>query len=620
MKNAFLSILFTIFLTAASHGEQILHVSPTGDDANPGTQEQPMRTIQHALDSFTQDERLLLLYSGLYEITEPIRVEMKNKNQRLRVMAWAPGFSDDESGNTVISAGRAITGWQEIASGVVVADVPEAKTGAWNFRDLYVNHRRAVRARHPNTGFFRVAQAGEDRRTNFTYNEGDLKNWDDLDGVELIFMHDWSITRCPIKEINESERRLTVPDKIGCDIEFFMIDNWEPHPRYFVENSRAFLDAPGEWFLDKKEGKLYYMLCEGETAESLSAVAPVAKQIMLVTGSDNAGEEEKSNAVHFQDIHFKHAAGFFPKPKNTYWGMQAAVYFPHPDANEHYHADPAAIQCENISGLAFWNCDFSHLGENGLWLGKNTSDCLVRECKFHDIGANGIMIGTHGPDGFATDCRVVLCELSNTCVTLYGGSSIWIGFAARVNICRNHIHDTAYSGISLGWQWNPQPSPSRNNRIAGNHIHDCMTQLSDAGCIYTLGWQPESAISDNLLHGVATAAGRAESNGMFLDEGTKGFTIQRNIVYDTGQSSLRFHRADKNVVKNNVLSNAPDVPMIRYNSTPEENIELIDNATPAPDSDELREKIEAWMERFSKLSVDACGHTTSTMPDERIRQ
>jgi len=104
-----------------------------------------------------------------------------------------------------------------------------------------------------------------------------------------------------------------------------------------------------------------------------------------------------------------------------------------------------------------------------------------------------------------------------------------------------------------------------------------MQTLSDGGGIYTLGFQPDSVIGGNIIHGIPRAAGAAESNGMFLDEGTKDFTITKNVVFGTEQSSLRFHQARQNVVSDNILLNNADVPMIRYNSTPVENIKLIDN-------------------------------------------
>jgi hypothetical protein len=180
--------------------------------------------------------------------------------------------------------------------------------------------------------------------------------------------------------------------------------------------------------------------------------------------------------------------------------------------------------------------------------------------------------------------------------TLFGSIGIWVGITQKTAIDRNIIRQTPYTGISCGWQWDPEPTPARENRIRNNLIYNCMQTLSDGGGIYTLGFQPDSVIEGNIIHGIPHAAGRAESNGVFSDEGTKGFTIRGNVIYNTEQSSLRFHQAGKNVVQDNILSNKDDVPMIRYNSTPEENIEKIGNRDLKPDSPEFIEavkKIEA---------------------------
>ena len=114
----------------------------------------------------------------------------------------------------------------------------------------------------------------------------------------------------------------------------------------------------------------------------------------------------------------------------------------------------------------------------------------------------------------------------------------------------------------------------------------------DGGGIYILGLQSDSVIEGNIIHGIPRASGRAESNGMFLDEGTTGFTIKDNVIYNTEQSSLRFHRAGKNIVRDNILSNREGVPIIRYNNTPEENIEKIGNRDLKPDSPEFIEAVK----------------------------
>lgn len=576
MQRTILLITLSISLlggiASISANEQFQYwVSPQGKDTNPGTREQPFATIQKAVDTAAlqkegENMKVVFLQSGTYFLTEPIR---------LKTPIVLAGTSEKRGQpDATISGGRIITGFKEIEKGLVAAEIPDVKAGKWNFRDLYVNDRRAVRARHPNAGYFRIEKAGEDRRTNFVYNEGDLKQWKDIENVELVFLHDWSITRCPVKEINESERRLTVPVRIGCDLDFFKIDGWEPHPRYFVENSIEFLDAPGEWFLNTKEGKLFYRLKEGESADTLEVIAPVITQLLVAEGT----AEKIINSASINNIRFAHAA-YYPKPGNTVWETQAAAFTsPGGSGNSQgFLPSPAAVYFEHASSVILEDCQFEHLGENGLWFSKGCSKCTVRNSVFRDIGANGIMIGTHNHEDTVKGCTVQQCLVEKTGETLFGAIGIWIGITQNTSIGNNIIRQLPYGGISLGWQWNPQPTPARENRIHNNLIYDCILTLSDSGGIYTLGFQPDSMIDGNIIHGIPHAAGRAESNGMFLDEGTKGFTIVNNVVFGTEQSSLRFHQAGANVVKNNILLNKEGVPMIRYNSTPEDNIELIDN-------------------------------------------
>ncbi len=159
----------------------------------------------------------------------------------------------------------------------------------------------------------------------------------------------------------------------------------------------------------------------------------------------------------------------------------------------------------------------------------------------------------------------------------YGFIGIWGGLVANTNIFRNEIRNLPYTGISVGWMWSPEPTQCKENIISGNHIHHILNKLSDGGGIYNLGLQPKSVISNNLIHDVKLNAGRAESNGMFLDEGITGIVVENNIVYNIARSPLRFHKASKNIVRNNVFECSQDIPPIRYNRTEESNIQKIEN-------------------------------------------
>ncbi|MGL6194123.1 MAG: DUF1565 domain-containing protein, partial [Thermoguttaceae bacterium] len=201
----FFVLIFTAAFCMQLFAEQKLYVSPDGNDANSGTQEKPFLTIQKAVDSLKAGEssKIITLAIGSYEIDKPIIIPA-DKATKLSIY----GNQVKTDGESTISGGKKITGWKPVngkvngmstnVKNLVVADVPEAKDVKWDFHDLYVNDKRATRARHPNSDYFRIEKSGEDRRTNFIYNEGDLKNWTDLENVELVFLHDWSITRCPV--------------------------------------------------------------------------------------------------------------------------------------------------------------------------------------------------------------------------------------------------------------------------------------------------------------------------------------------------------------------------------------------------------------------------------------
>lgn len=93
-------------------------------------------------------------------------------------------------------------------------------------------------------------------------------------------------------------------------------------------------------------------------------------------------------------------------------------------------------------------------------------------------------------------------------------------------------------------------------------------------------------------------AGRAESNGMFLDEGTRELLIENNIVYSIAKSPLRFHKAKHPImVRNNVLVCDDNIPPIAYNSTKEDDIQKVDNTI-------LSEASESDMKRLRELLKD----------------
>ena len=573
----------------ASDNEQNTHnffVSPNGNDSNPGTKDKPFLTIRRAqaavrgqLSNSEPEDITVWLAGGTYFLSETLHFGPEDSGLGQSFIHYRA----EKGSNPVISGGVEIKGWQK-KDGFWVARVPP-ETAKQGFRELFVDGKRATRARHPNSAYLHVAEVGTDRRTNFRFNEGDFPVPGKIKEVELVLLHDWSISRIPLAVADYSQNRLTAVDSIGAKcISFFHLDNWEKYPRYFLENDLAFLDAPGEWFFDAAEGLVYLILPDGQTPQSLSVTVPVTgPHLVVMEGS----QESKVRNIAFEGIAFQYCSWHIPE--KGYAGIQACHFDPRP-ASDGWSVVPAGIMASWAENCSFSGCSFSQLGGSGLWFGMGCKGCSVSGSHFADISGNAIMIGesrdriVNGevwwksvPEQAAQGNSVVNNTVTECGRQFYGAVGIWCGFTAGTVVSANHLYNLPYTGISIGWEWSPAPSPCRNNHLTGNHIHHIMQILSDGGGIYMLGLQPGSTISDNLIHDVTVNAGRAESNGMFLDEGTTDVTVAGNIIYHIAKSPLRFHRATTNLVRENVLSCGEGVPPVRYNNTKEEDIRLENN-------------------------------------------
>lgn len=569
---------------------EIVYVAPDGDDAHPGTEDEPLASLQTAQDAVREmlaDDSAqsieVRLADGVYRIEEPLQFGPEDSPAEGHTVAWTAAPDAEPR----ISGGRVITGWEETEDGAFSTTIETVHDGEWYFHELFVDGERRQRARYPSEGFARVDQVGEDRRTSFTFHpedipetlEGDLSQTD----LELVFFHDWSTSRTPVESINREEHRLHTIRQVGPSLGFFHMDNWEPDPRYYLENHPALLDAPGEWYLDRDSGELTYIPMDGESLADIEAVAPIAEGLVTARGTEDA----PVRGLIFRGVHFEHAA--WHPPEAAYAGIQATGHQPEWGAG--WEFVPAALSFALAEDCAIEDGSIRSVGRGGVWFGERASNNRVLGNVIDDVAGNGILIGEDrdrqidgqswidaAPEQAASG-NVIEDNVVQRCgVRFFGAVGVWVGMAADTEIRHNTIRQLPYTGVSVGWLWNPEPTPCQGTIIEANHIHDVMQVLSDGGGIYTLGWQPGAILRGNLIHSVPLNLGRAESNGMFIDEGSKELIIEGNAIYDIDRSTLRFHRAEENIVRDNILILPDeDTPVVRYNATPEENIELIDN-------------------------------------------
>lgn len=585
-----------------------IYVSPAGSDRNNGTKENPFATIERARQAaeihFQQnpnDDCTIWLDGGKYNISTPLIFKTENlKNQAGNLI-----FKAIQGEIPVISGGTEITGWKKTSEGLWKARLPQNFENKKPPRELFVGNQRAIRARYPNDKYLRVSKVGDDRRTHFFFEPDDFPFPADEKTLELVLLHDWSISRIPVKEINRGENKLTAVDSIGAKSPaFFNLDHWEPNPRYYLENALEFLDTDFEWFYHSGEKSIYLKLPEKQNPTEMKITAPLSEGLIILAGNEN----QPLKNIHFEGITFQYSA--WQIPDLGYCGVQACHFDPRPETDG-WEVVPAAIKGEWIQNCIFSNCRLENLGGSGIWLGTGSQHCKIMYSQFTDISGNGIMIGEgHDrevdgekwwksvPEQVAVGNIIENCTVTECGKQFNGAVGIWCGLTAETTIRNNAIFNLPYTGISIGWMWSPESTPCRENSIVGNHIHHIMQTLSDGGGIYMLGLQPGSKILNNRIHDVSLNVGRAESNGMFLDEGTTDVVVANNLIYNISKSPLRFHRATVNLVKENDLFCGENMPPIRYNNTKEEDIKKVDNRIFYENSSEfemqLKKAIADW--------------------------
>ncbi|MCX6922349.1 MAG: right-handed parallel beta-helix repeat-containing protein [Verrucomicrobia bacterium] len=542
----------TTFTPAASAGE--FFVSPAGSDTNPGTMSGPFATPQRAMAAVRalvarglKEDVRVIFDAGVYELTAPLVFTPADSGTAEHPVTYAAA-----AGKTVvISGGRRISNWKQDGQ-TWTSDLPDVRSGKWFFRLLVVNSERAVRARWPNEdGVLHIASVADEVRT-FSFDRAlPAGNFVDQD-AELVVYENWSVSRARIA--SQADGRLSTATSVGW-IGHGDATTASPGKPAFVEHARACLDQPGEWFLDRKAGVLTYLARDGEKPTPTAAVAPVLSQLVKIAGAK--GKPVRN--VRFEGLRFEHTD--FELPALGYSEIQAAHYGP--NMKEPTYAQPVAIECAFAEGIRFEDCRFAHLNASGLGFGPGCRKNSLSRCTLEDIGGNGIMIGWRGtgqmqagaegsldadwadPADAPTGNEVVNCEIRRCGSDSRGGVGVFVAFSGDTRIAHNEIHDLPYTGISVGYRWNTTPTSQTRCLVEYNHIHDLMKKLADGGGIYTLGYQPGTILRGNLIHNVhrsAYAHGGAPNNGFFIDEGSKGFLFESNVVYETSGTSVRFNQ------------------------------------------------------------------------------
>ena len=542
-------------------------VSPSGDDSAAGTATAPVRSLAHARDLARAQGSgtTVQLADGTYRLTSPLTLDGRDSG-----ITWTAATGT----HPVASGGVRVTGWSlaDPAKGLWSAAAPARLTDT---RQLYVNGVRAQRARGP------VPVALKATATGYTAASPVMSTWHDPSGVEFVYtggdglwgtwygLGPWTEARCPVGGISgttitmaqpcwdNSTKRPPDPNHPTRSIgEVGPGDLHAGRQPAYVENALELLDQPGEWYLDRTAGRVWYLPRAGEDPRSADIEAPVLET--LVSG-------KSLHDVTFSGIQFAYATWLRPGTGEGLSEVQATISLTGKGAWATqglcgqapggtcpfggWTKAPGNVTFNHATGIRFTGDAFVHLGAAGLDLGDGTRNALVQGNVFTDIAGNGIQVG--GVDVAQTSVateqtagnRILDNHISSVAEDYHGGIGILVGYARDTTISHNQIDHVPYSAISIGWGgWldkvgkPAQPNYSAGNTIANNLIFDHMLLLSDGAGVYTNGITGPSLsagehITGNVIHDQA-----GPGNAIYTDNGAANITITNNVLYNVFHS------------------------------------------------------------------------------------
>ena len=565
-----------------------IHVAANGNDRNPGSKERPFKTIVQAQNSVRklnqnmQGDILVYVGGGEYPVVNPLQFSTADSGSNgFKVIYRAVAGEQPR-----ITGGTALGGWKRslhpILPDLWEAEVPRGQAG----RQLYVNGKKAIRARgleikssgweltdRPNLEFFErmeTVKINPKKDETIPVYRGyrgtgvfrEMASWTNPGDIVFIYEVGWTHCILPVNSIRPTT------DGSASVIEMkspgFRDAQIKPgvqikDPNY-VENAFELLDAPGEWYHNKKTDKLYYRPRENEDMASATASLSVGEELLTVKGELGARVRD----IIFDGLTFEHTT--FLRPDRIGHAEIQANFIKDPENDTphlSYLKTPAAVTIRHAQGITFTKCLFRAMGAGALDLEEGSQDNRVTGCVFSEIAASAIQVGgaliqdAHPSDPRSMVKGNIIANnyIDNIGTEFKGSIGIFLGYTDGTQVVHNEISNVGYTGISVGWGWgywdqwtgddvprffherNPgnyprfnKPTTSRNNLIAYNHVHHVLQQLHDGGGIYTLSMMPGTKIIFNRVHD--NGAGTGWPGGIYLDEASGGIELYGNIVYN----------------------------------------------------------------------------------------
>jgi len=541
---AFVLLFLAVLVLNSCTGKTEIFVSAKGNDKNSGAKEQPVATLTQAVEIVKKkkaENATIFFRDGIYEIKTT--VVLKDVPKGLTITA----YQDEKA---YLTGGRKIKGFVPLdkrseaydrleeksranvmqidLKSLGINDYPTIKPRGFG-RDiipsgltLFFNGEPMTIARWPNDSWARIKDVPKDLDgKGFVYSGDRPSRWKDS---KDIWMHgywkwDWSDNYVKIESIDTKKKEIiTAPP--------YSRYPYTKGKRFYAFNILEELDSPGEWYLDRDSGILYFWPpSDADTADIY---------VSLLT--EPVFRLENTEGVTIKGLTMEYSCG-------------------------------AGAEILGGTKNVFKNCTFRNLGtiavsmgkitpnpgliiyDNTLYNGNAGTNNGVSDCEIYNMGEGGVFLGGGDRKTLTPGLNYVentkIYKVSQW-VRTYRSAVLMYGVG---NIVRNcEIFELPHTAIFF---W------GNDQTVEYNHIYNVCIETADAGAIYNgRDWsQRGNLIRYNYIHdlrGVKITGHFNDVMGVYLDDFSSGTTIFGNIFYKAGRNIL-IGGGRENVVENNIF-------------------------------------------------------------------
>jgi len=555
-----------------------------GNDENSGTVKKPFKSIERAKDAVRElvheglkSDITVFIRGGTYYLDKPLAFDNSDSGSNSYKVIYK-GYKKEE---VTLICGKEIKNWSLYKDNIYKANVGKDRV----FSNMMENGQLSILARTPNEGYFAAAEGTSSakgaNKPVVVFKDGEINKFG-FENAQVMFWGgrhpewdggknwNWILSAVPVSDVNFNSKSIY--------LEYNPVYTMWPQNRYYIRGAMEFLDKPGEFFLDRKEGILYYIPRQ-LPIEKQSIVAAASIHLIDVRGKSI---NEPAGNITFENLKLQLSDTISYSQKNST-----------SDANSWYRESncDGLLYLKHTKNVTVKGCRIRNSGMSAIAMlganeGHHISDNLIE-----DALHNGISIwGYYLPDkeipdekhGYINKGHKISNNYIRNCGKLMGHAcGVEIVQAGDIEVSNNLIEKMpryAISAFSCGfselsktdtggrkviygkeitWENHYDYLFARNISVFNNECRNVMRESCDGSAINFYGVGLGNRIENNLVHDLKPDVTDSILTGIYIDDHANHIIVKNNIVCRLRGARYIvpiFVKGIGNVVTNNIVA------------------------------------------------------------------